>query len=478
MSEAVKQFDESSEKTKEENVAESVPAVLESVPSALESIEDEQYIDPWTVKGSAKGFNYLKLLTQFGTKPITPELIKRIERVTNMRVHRFLRRGIFFSQQYLEEFLDHYEAGKPVYIYTGRGPSSEAMHLGHMVPFLFTKYLQDAFGCILVVQMSDDEKFYFKGGDLDYYRRLTRENAKDIIALGFSPEKTYIFSNFEEIARGNPSLWRNIILMNNYTGVNQIRAMFGLNQLSLGTDESGNTKPSAQSCSIGMMSWPVYQSVPAFSSSFKFIFGDSDARCIVPMAVDQSVYFRLCRDFAEHQKLMKPSEFHSEFLTGLNGPNEKMGSTAGVQPIFLTDTQENIYQKTRGCFSGGRDTKKEHLERGADLMVDVPYQWLLVFLEDDSELERICHRYGPPNKNGEVRMMTSEVKQIMGNIVAEFVRDHQEKRALVTDEVLDHYFDPNKEFDLTKPMRDQIELLPDEVYEKQGCNFDRYFGVY
>ena len=38
--------------------------------------------------------------------------------------------------------LANYEKGKPMYLYTGRGPSSEALHLGHLIPFMFTKYLQ------------------------------------------------------------------------------------------------------------------------------------------------------------------------------------------------------------------------------------------------------------------------------------------------------------------------------------------------
>ena len=42
----------------------------------------------------------------------------------------------------LDVVLDNYEAGKPMYLYTGRGPSSEALHLGHLIPFMFTKYLQ------------------------------------------------------------------------------------------------------------------------------------------------------------------------------------------------------------------------------------------------------------------------------------------------------------------------------------------------
>ena len=61
--------------------------------------------------------------------------------------------GIFFSHRDLDIVLDNYEKGKPMYLYTGRGPSSEALHLGHLIPFMFTKYLQDVFGCILVVQV-------------------------------------------------------------------------------------------------------------------------------------------------------------------------------------------------------------------------------------------------------------------------------------------------------------------------------------
>ena len=41
--------------------------------------------------------------------------------------------------------LDTVERGDKFFLYTGRGPSSEAMHLGHLTPFLFTKWLQDVF---------------------------------------------------------------------------------------------------------------------------------------------------------------------------------------------------------------------------------------------------------------------------------------------------------------------------------------------
>lgn len=46
------------------------------------------------------------------------------------------------------QILDLYEAGKKFYLYTGRGPSSDSLHLGHLIPFHFTKYLQVRSNCI------------------------------------------------------------------------------------------------------------------------------------------------------------------------------------------------------------------------------------------------------------------------------------------------------------------------------------------
>lgn len=43
-----------------------------------------------------------------------------------------------------------------------QGPSSESLHLGHLVPFMFTKWLQDTFNVPLVIQMTDDEKYLWK----------------------------------------------------------------------------------------------------------------------------------------------------------------------------------------------------------------------------------------------------------------------------------------------------------------------------
>ena len=41
----------------------------------------------------------------------------------------------------LDEILNAYESGKSFYLYTGRGPSSASLHFGHLIPFMFTKYV-------------------------------------------------------------------------------------------------------------------------------------------------------------------------------------------------------------------------------------------------------------------------------------------------------------------------------------------------
>jgi tryptophanyl-tRNA synthetase len=106
----------------------------------------EQRVTPFDVSGGVDEtgkllpVNYDKLIKEFGAAPITPDLLDRFEKVTGQKPHRFLRRGIVFSHRELNLILDRYERGQPFYLYTGRGPSSDSMHVGHTVPFEFTKY--------------------------------------------------------------------------------------------------------------------------------------------------------------------------------------------------------------------------------------------------------------------------------------------------------------------------------------------------
>ncbi|MEK6977500.1 MAG: tryptophan--tRNA ligase, partial [Candidatus Hydrothermarchaeota archaeon] len=120
---------------------------------------EEFVVTPWEVSGDV---DYEKLVERFGTQKIDEELLERITRMAG-GLHPMLRRGIFYSHRSLNWVLSEYEKGNPFVLYTGRGPSGDT-HLGHLMPWLFTRWLQEAFGAKLIFQLTDDEKFLFKEG--------------------------------------------------------------------------------------------------------------------------------------------------------------------------------------------------------------------------------------------------------------------------------------------------------------------------
>ena len=154
----------------------------------------DQVVTPWEVEAEG-GVDYDKLIAQFGCSSIDAALIARFETVTGVRPHRYLRRGFFFSHRDLKSILDAYEAGEKFYLYTGRGPSSSSLHLGHLIPFTFTAWLQEVFQVPLVIQLTNDEKFLFKNQSLEESNAMMWENAKDIIACGFDLKKTFMFAD-------------------------------------------------------------------------------------------------------------------------------------------------------------------------------------------------------------------------------------------------------------------------------------------
>jgi len=381
----------------------------------------EQKITPWDVEGKvvdgvSQGIDYEKLMKQFGCQPLSQELIDRLEKLTGKRAHHLIRRGMFYCHRDFNHILDLYEQGKPFYLYTGRGPSTDSMHIGHMIPFLVCKYLQDIFDCHLVVQLTDDEKFLFKEQlKLDDVKRFTAENAKDIMAVGFNPEKTFIFSNTQYYGH----MFEVILKIQKCMNVNQANNIFGFDE----------------TCNVGKLAYPSAQIAPSFSSSFPHLFGGKpDVPCLIPYAIDQDPYFRVGRDIAPRLKYPKSTSLCSTFFPALQGFHSKMSSSTDTSAIFMTDKPEDIKRKiTRHAFSGGGDSLENHRKYGANLAVDIPYQYLRFFFEDDHELDRIATEYGAG------RMMTGEVKTLCVKILTDFVIGFQKRRASITPELVSKF---------------------------------------
>ncbi|XP_043582072.1 tryptophan--tRNA ligase, cytoplasmic isoform X2 [Bombus pyrosoma] len=320
----------------------------------------------------------------------------------------------------MNTILNLYEQGKPFYLYTGRGPSSDSIHLGHLIPFMFCKWLQEVFRVPLVIQLTDDEKAIWKNIKIEDAIKLAYNNAKDIIALGFKPENTFIFSNLEHIGN-NPAFYQNMIRIQRSVTFNQVKGIFGF----------GDSDP------IGKISFPPTQAAPAISGTFPFIFKDAKVNCLIPCAIDQDPYFRMTRDVAPKIGYPKPALLHSIFFPALQGSKTKMSASDNNTAIFLTDTAKQIKNKiNKHAFSGGQATIEEHRQLGGNCDIDISYQWLRFFLEDDEKLEQLRKGY----TSGEI--LTGELKKELIEVLQPLVAAHQEARNKLTDEIVKQYMIP------------------------------------
>ena len=388
-----------------------------------EKVEDD-IVNPWTVSSSsATGVDYDKLVKRFGSSKIDQALIDRFEKAIGKPVHHLIRRGIFFSHRDLDLILERVEKKQPFFLYTGRGPSSESMHVGHLIPFMITKWLQEVFDVPLIIQLTDDEKFLWKDLSIDETYRLARQNAKDIIACGFDVNKTFIFADTMYISQSH-EFYKTICMVQKSVTFNQARGIFGFSD----TD-----------C-IGKISFPAIQASTSFSKGFPQIFnGKTDIPCLIPCAIDQDPYFRMTRDVAPRLGFKKPALMHSSFMPALQGAQTKMSGSDANSAVYLTDTPKQIKDKiNKYAFSGGGSSVEEHREKGGNCDVDTSYQYLKFLMEDDARLEEIRRDYS----SGE--LLTGFLKKELIGIVQAIISEHQKNKALVTDEIVDQFMKPRK----------------------------------
>ncbi len=408
--------------------------------SPVISAADKHAYDPNNA-GKTTEQDLINTAMEFGTKMIDKALIERMEKLTGHKPHPFLTRGLFAFHKDLERILDLYEQGKPFYIYTGRGPSSDSMHLGHLIPFMFVSWLQKVFDVPVVIMLSDDEKCIVKDFERDKSFHFTTENAKDIIAVGFEPDKTFIFSNW--LFQNQDTHQVNLEIMKRVT-FNQLKGAFGVNE----------------STNAAMLTYIGNQMALAAGPSVPNVLGAnaSEIPCLVPCALDQEVYFRIARDVFPKAGYISPALIESRFMPALTGAGTKMTASTKDSAIYLNDTFDVLAQKIKTyAFSGGQSSKDDQIALGADLEADVSFQYLRIFLHDDARLAQIAHLYGPGQlASGEKRMMTSDVKKVLTEVLWGTMAKHQARRAAVDEEVLRKFF--NSSAERFAPWRDKFDL--------------------
>lgn len=354
-------------------------------------------VTPWEVKGEV---DYSRLIRHFGLKLIDEKLLDRIKKHTK-ELHLFLKRNIFFAHRDLDWILDKYEEGEKFFLYTGRGPSGKT-HLGHLIPWIFTKWLQDKFDCELYFQITDDEKFLIKEQNFDEIEKNTYENLLDIAAIGFNQEKTYIIQNTKDIK----FLYKIAIKIARNITFSIASSVFGFKKES----------------NIGIIFFPSLQAAPCFLPS---VVNKRNIPCLIPAAVDQDPYWRgIARYVAPKLGFYKPAQIHSKFLPGLR--DEKMSSSNPESCIFTTDSEEEIERKVWKALTGGQKSLKEQKEVGGNPDICLVYKYLFYFFEEnDKKIENIYNEC----KSGE--RFCGECKKYLADRIKEFLREHNKKKNIV-----------------------------------------------
>jgi tryptophanyl-tRNA synthetase len=310
-------------------------------------------VTPWEVEGEV---DYNELIEKFGTKPISQEILETVKKITG-EIHPMLRLQYFFSHRDFDWVLAKHENGENFYLYTGRGPSG-MVHMGHLMPWIFTKYLQDKFDSKLLFQLTDDEKFlYSHDRSREEITRYTYENILDIIAVGFNPHRTKIIIDTKHIQYLYPIA----------TEIAK-RITFSVAKSVFGFSSSTN---------IGMIGFPPIQAAPCFLPS---IIEGRATPVLIPAAIDQDPYWRMTRDVAERMGYYKPAQIHSKFIPSL-GPLGKMSSSKPQTALLTSDEPEIIEKKVSTAFTGGQATVALQRQLGGNA-IGCPVFWYLRYFFD------------------------------------------------------------------------------------------------
>ncbi len=347
-------------------------------------------IDPWE---SVNIKDYNKLMKEFGINPID-NLYKKLP-----IQYYYFSRGIIFGHKGFDKIIGAVKEKKSFVMMTGLMPSGK-FHLGHKLIADLMIYLQKL-GAECYIAVADIEAMLT--------RNIKKEEAKKIgieqyllnyIALGLKSKKTrFYFQSNGTIEYNNL-----IKYISKKTTFNELKSIYG------------NLSPEKMISVFSQVSDILHPQLKE---------NNGPKPVVVPVGVDQLPHINLTRDIASRMKpeynLIVPSALFIRMLPGLQGG--KMSSSKPESYIALTDNVREVETKIkRYAFSGGKDTLKEHREKGGNPDIDISYQWLTFFEEDNKKLKEIYENYKSGN------LLSSELKQILIDKLNSFLKEHQKNR--------------------------------------------------
>ena len=365
---------------------------------------DKNYnVGAYSVEGSV---DYEDLVKNFGVLPISKELEDRLSAAAGGDLHFMIRRGIYFAHRDLPWLLDQYEKGNKFYVYTGIAPSG-GMTIAHLMSFTMAQWLQEKFDAEVLIQIPDEEKFLARkemGLTLERTHDLAYEDALNIAALGFDPEKTKIFTDTEYAG----VMYKQAIRVSKHITFSIIKDAFGF-----GNDSN-----------IGSIFYTSMQAVPAFLKSVQ---KGKNIPCLIPLGIDQDVHFRVARNAIEKLGYYKPAIMHSKFMPSLNG-SPKMSSSDPNNTIYLDDSPEAVVKKVNKAITGQQSTAELQRELGGDPEKCAVCQYYKYMFEpDDAKLAMIFE--------GERKgtLLAGEHKKDLAQKINSFLSAHRERKSKLKD---------------------------------------------
>ena len=352
--------------------------------------------NPWEVRGE---INYNKLVKEFGVS-----IMKDLPEIFNKEI--LFRRKIIFAHRDYQRILESVKNKKKFVMMTGLMPTGK-FHLGHLLvaqQFLIYQKL----GAKIYIAIADLEAYNARGQSLEDSRKIAiDEYVTNYVALGLNPKNVEIYFQSDRSKDSNRSnaYYRLQNILAKHATFNEFKAVYG------------DITPGKMVSSLLQASDMLHSQLPEF---------ENICPVVVPVGIDQDPHLRLARDISKRIpiKFTQLSSTYHQMIPGLKGAKSKMSSSDPNSFIALTDNPKTVKNKiNKYAFSGGKETLEEHKRLGGNPDIDVSFQYLRMFLEeDDDKLEEIYNDY----KSG--KLTTGELKKYTIDKLNSFLKDHQAKR--------------------------------------------------
>ena len=355
--------------------------------------EKKYDINPWEVKGD---IDYDKLIKEFGIVPL-----KELPKVFTENV--LFRRKFVFAARDIGKIMLNLRDEKPFCVMTGLMPTGK-FHIGHALVLRQVLFYQKL-GAKVYIAVADIEAYHARGQSLEDSRKIAiEEYLANYVAMGLDPDKTEIYfqSNRSEDAEKANAYYRLQNLLARHGTFNEFKAVYG-------------------EISPGKMLAALLQAADMYHPQLKEFEG-KPIPTIIPVGVDQDPHIRLARGLARryNNKLVPIASSYHFFLPGLKGG--KMSSSDPNSFIAFTDTPAQVKNKiNKYAFSGGQKTLEEHKKKGGNPDIDVSFQYLRLFEEDDKKLEEMYNNY----KSGD--LLTGDLKKYTIEKINTYLKPIQKK---------------------------------------------------